>query len=180
MRISSKIPSLARRAPTTHCGRWPGHFRLESKLRPRRDIRHDYRDQLRREPGYQRGDIQRSGWIAVKLGRHEHRRSVPSGATTGPILVTVNALASSGVNFTVLPLRLPSRTQVVAAIENVNNYWIANNKPGNGDWDQATYFTGDLAAYDAIGQANYLSFAQSWASENNYSLIGGNTTAFAD
>lgn len=105
---------------------------------------------------------------------------VPSGATTGPIVVSVSSLASNGANFTVVPLQLPTQAQVLAAIENVNNYWIANNKPGNGDWDQATYFTGDLAAYGATGQANYLSFAESWASQNNYSLIDGNTTTFAD
>jgi unsaturated rhamnogalacturonyl hydrolase len=86
------------------------------------------------------------------------------------------------------PLQLPSQAEVLGAIENVNNFWIPNNNyivlpgeiPGNSDWDQATYFTGDLAAYDATGQANYLSFAQSWASQNNYSLIGGNKTTDAD
>jgi unsaturated rhamnogalacturonyl hydrolase len=105
---------------------------------------------------------------------------VPSPATTGPVVVSVNGIASNGVTFTVAPLQLPTPAQVLSAIENVNNYWIANNTPGNGDWDQATYFTGDLAAYTATGQANYLSFAESWASQNDYSLIGGNTTTFAD
>jgi rhamnogalacturonyl hydrolase YesR len=83
---------------------------------------------------------------------------------------------------------LPSQAQVLGAIENVNNYWISNNTPGDGNWDQATYFTGDLAAYDATGQANYLSVAQSWATNNSYSLCGaacgegsgGNTTTNAD
>jgi len=106
--------------------------------------------------------------------------AVPSGATSGNVVVTVGGVASNGVHFTVEPLQLPSRAQVLTAIEKVNNYWIAHNKPGNADWDQATYFTGDLVAYDATGQADYLSFAKSWASQNNYSLIGGNTTTFAD
>ncbi len=106
--------------------------------------------------------------------------TVPSGAVSGNVIVTAGGLASNGVNFTVVPLQLPSQAQVLAAIESVNNYWIANNKPGNSDWDQATYFTGDLAAYDATGQTNYLSFAQSWASQNSYSLIGGNTTTWPD
>jgi rhamnogalacturonyl hydrolase YesR len=91
---------------------------------------------------------------------------------------------------------LPSQAQVVGAIETVNNFWIPNNSsivlpgetPGNANWDQATYFTGDLAAYDATGQANYLSFAQSWATNNSYSLCGvacgegpgGNTTTWPD
>lgn len=106
--------------------------------------------------------------------------TVPSEATSGKVVVKTAAVASNGVNFTVEPLQLPSPAQVLATIENVNNYWIANNKAGNADWDQATYFTGDLAAYDATGQANYLSFAQSWASQNNYSLIGGNSTTWPD
>jgi rhamnogalacturonyl hydrolase YesR len=106
--------------------------------------------------------------------------AVPSGAISGDVVVTAGALASNGVSFTVLPLQLPSQAQVLAAIENVNNYWMANNAAGNSDWNRATYFTGDLAAYDATGQANYLSFAQSWASQNNYSLIGGNTTTWPD
>jgi rhamnogalacturonyl hydrolase YesR len=106
--------------------------------------------------------------------------AVPSGAVSGNVVVTAGAVASNGVSFTVVPLQLPSRAQVLAAIEKVNNYWIANNAAGNSDWNQATYFSGDLAAYDATGQANYLSFAQSWASQNNYSLIGGNTTTWPD
>jgi rhamnogalacturonyl hydrolase YesR len=69
----------------------------------------------------------------------------------------------------------------LATIEKVNNYWIKKNPhPGNSDWTQATYFTGDLAAYDATGQSNYLSYAQSWASEHGYSLDGGNTTTYAN
>ena len=122
--------------------------------------------------------------------------TVPSGASSGNVAVTVSGVASNGVNFTVLPSQLPTEAQVVAAIENVNNYWIPNNNtiliagetPGNADWDQATYFTGDLAAYDATGQANYLTFAQTWATNNSYSLCsaacgegpGGNTATQPD
>jgi rhamnogalacturonyl hydrolase YesR len=114
--------------------------------------------------------------------------TVPSEATSGKVVVKTGAVASNGVNFTVEPLQLPSPAQVLAAIENVNNYWIANNKPGNADWDQATYFTGDLAAYSATGESNYLTFAQTWATNNSYSLCGaacgegpgGNTTTFAN
>ncbi len=107
------------------------------------------------------------------------------------MVVTVAGVASNGVNFTVQPPSvpaLPTSAQVVSAIETVNNYWIAHNTPGNADWTEATYFTGDLAAYDATGQANYLSFAQSWATQNSYSLCssacgegpGGNTTTNPD
>ncbi|MGD0460840.1 MAG: glycoside hydrolase family 88 protein, partial [Terriglobia bacterium] len=106
--------------------------------------------------------------------------AVPAGGTSGNVVVTAGQVASNSVNFTVLPLQFPSQAQVLAAIENVNNYWISNNAAGNSNWDQATYFAGDLAAYDATGQANYLSFAQSWATENSYSLTGGNTTTWPD
>ena len=88
------------------------------------------------------------------------------------VLVIVNAVSAQ---------TLPSRAQVLATITKVNNYWIAENPtPGNSDWTQATYFTGDLAAYDATGQSNYLSFAQSWASKHHYSLDGGNNTTYAN
>jgi unsaturated rhamnogalacturonyl hydrolase len=110
--------------------------------------------------------------------------TVPAGAMTGNVVVTVAGQASNSVNFTVLPQSvppLPSRAQVLSTMETANNYWTsANPTPGNSDWAEATYFTGDLAAYDATGQANYLSFAQSWASENEYSLYTGNTTTDAD
>jgi len=112
--------------------------------------------------------------------------AVPTGATSGNIVVTAGGVQTKGVNFTALPSALPTATQVVTAIENVNNYWIANNAPGNADWTEATYFTGDLAAYDATGQSNYLTFAQTWAANNSYSLCGttcgegasGNTTNY--
>ncbi|MGA3371882.1 MAG: glycoside hydrolase family 88 protein [Terracidiphilus sp.] len=107
--------------------------------------------------------------------------TVPGGASTGNVTVTVAGVASNGLPFTVEPLPgLPSRAQVIAAIEDVNNYWLANNKPGNGDWPEATYFTGDLAAYDATGEQSYLQAAVSWASEHDYSMYRGNTTNYAN
>jgi rhamnogalacturonyl hydrolase YesR len=117
--------------------------------------------------------------------------TVPIGASSGSVVVTVGGVASNGALFTVQPpsaSALPTSAQVVSAIETVNNYWIAHNTPGNADWTEATYFTGDLAAYDATGQANYLTFAQTWATQNSYSLCssscgegpGGNTTTNPD
>jgi len=107
--------------------------------------------------------------------------TVPGTATSGNVVVTAAGLPSNAVNFTVLPLSLPTQAQVLAVTTEVNNYWIKNNPtPGNSDWTQATYFTGDLAAYDATGQANYLTFAQSWASGHGYNLDSGNTTTYAN
>jgi unsaturated rhamnogalacturonyl hydrolase len=105
--------------------------------------------------------------------------------TRGARVLVVSILASlfavPGVSAQTTPPPLPSRAQVVATIEKVNNYWIAQNpKPGNNDWTEATYFTGDLAAYDATGVANYLNYAKTWASEHSYSLEGGNTTTYAN
>jgi rhamnogalacturonyl hydrolase YesR len=132
--------------------------------------------------GTAQGTVNFNGTVAPVTGWSPSAimATVPSGAISGNVVVTAGGVASNGVNFTVLPLQLPSQAQVKKAIENVNDYWIANNTPGNSDWNQATYFTGDLAAYDATGQTNYLSFAQSWASQNGYSLIGGNTTNWPD
>jgi rhamnogalacturonyl hydrolase YesR len=107
--------------------------------------------------------------------------SVPGGATSGKVVVTVGGVASNGSPFTVDPLQgLPSLAQVQTAIEDVNGYWIANNAAGNTDWPEATYFAGDLAAYDATGVTSYLRFAESWASKGDYSLLGGNTTNYAN
>jgi rhamnogalacturonyl hydrolase YesR len=107
--------------------------------------------------------------------------TVPGTATSGNVVVTAAGMTSNGVDFTVLPLALPTQAEVLAATTEVNNYWIAANPtPGNSDWTQATYFTGDLAAYDATGQANYLAYAQTWASGHGYSLTGGNTTTYAN
>jgi hypothetical protein len=110
----------------------------------------------------------------------------PAAETAGTYPITITA--SNGVSsnatqsFTLTvnsntSVSLPSTAQVLAAIEKVNNYWISNNTPGNANWQEATYFTGDLAAYDATvatGQTNtnYLTFAQTWATNNSYSLCG--------
>lgn len=114
--------------------------------------------------------------------------TVPTGATSGNVVVTAGGLSSNGVNFTVQGLQLPTQAQVLTAMEDVNNYWIANNPPGNPNWDEATYYIGDLAAYDATGQTNYLTTAETWATQNGYNLCtsacgegaGGNTTTFPD
>jgi unsaturated rhamnogalacturonyl hydrolase len=90
-------------------------------------------------------------------------------------------LAACAVAAQSTPPPLPSRAQVLATIEKVNNYWISENpKPDTNDWTGATYYTGDLAAYEATGQSNYLSYAQSWANEYRYGLKGGNSTNYAN
>ena len=100
------------------------------------------------------------------------RRDFLAGAGA---LAGLSALPSSAAS----PV-LPSQADVVSTIQLVNNYWIANNNAGNNDWPEATYFTGDLAAYDVTGQGNYLSFAQSWAQAHGYGLINGPRTTYAN
>lgn len=109
-----------------------------------------------------------------------------NGATFSVVVTnSVNSATSNSATLTVnASTTLPTEAEVLAAIEKVNNYWIANNAPGNANWEEATYFTGDLAAYDATGQTNYLTFAQTWASSHSYGLCstpcgegaGGNST----
>jgi len=79
--------------------------------------------------------------------------------------------------------QLPSRTAILSTVSSVNNYWIQSNKKAgsiNNNWDGAVYMIGDLAAYDATGNSNYLSYAQAWASSYRYALIGGNSTRDAN
>jgi rhamnogalacturonyl hydrolase YesR len=109
-----------------------------------------------------------------------------NGATFSVVVTnSVNSATSNSATLTVnASTTLPTEAEVLAAIEKVNNYWIANNAPGNANWEEATYFTGDLAAYDATGQTKYLTFAQTWASSHSYGLCstpcgegaGGNST----
>ncbi|HXB02004.1 MAG TPA: glycoside hydrolase family 88 protein [Opitutaceae bacterium] len=64
----------------------------------------------------------------------------------------------------------------------MNNYWTQNNSAGsiNNTWDGAVYMIGDMDAYAATGNSNYLSYAQAWASAHSYSLVNGNTTRDAN
>jgi len=79
--------------------------------------------------------------------------------------------------------QLPSKAAILSTISNVNNYWIQSNKRAgsiNNSWDGAVYMIGDMAAYDATGNSNYLSYAQAWANAHGYSLVGGDTTRDAN
>ncbi|HWZ94317.1 MAG TPA: glycoside hydrolase family 88 protein [Opitutaceae bacterium] len=79
-------------------------------------------------------------------------------------------------------LQLPSHSAILATISSVNNYWIQNNSAGsvNNYWDGSVCVLGDMAAYDATGNSNYLNYGQAWASAHTYSLLGGDTTRNAN
>ncbi len=86
------------------------HQRFEPDLRGCRRIHHHHRTKLWSDPGDKLGHIQRDSGNGYEL---EHRGSivvtVPTGATTGNVVVTVGGLASNGSPFTVVPP--PSITQ---------------------------------------------------------------------
>jgi unsaturated rhamnogalacturonyl hydrolase len=105
------------------------------------------------------------------------------GPRTGTLSISHNGGGSpSLINLTGSSIALPLRSEVLSEIAKVNDYWISNNSPlysGN-NWNSATYFRGDMAAYDATGNSSYLDLAHSWANANSWALIGGDTTRDAN
>lgn len=76
---------------------------------------------------------------------------------------------------------LPEKSTVIARMKLVNNYWIANNpSPGNNQWARSAYFTGCMEMYKNYPDDRYLNYMKLWASNNNWSLNGGNSTRNAD
>jgi rhamnogalacturonyl hydrolase YesR len=59
---------------------------------------------------------------------------------------------------------------VLATMQKVNTYWQSHNSAGTNGWQAATYWLGDLAAYDATGVPTYLNSATSWAASFGYGL----------
>ena len=77
--------------------------------------------------------------------------------------------------------QLPSRADVLAVMQRVNDHWIgANANPGNNQWARATYFCGNMAHYRLTRNSRYLNYAVAWAEQNTYSLAGGAATRNAD
>ena len=105
------------------------------------------------------------------------------GARTGMLSISHDGGGSfSLVNLGGTSIATPLRSDVLASIAKVNDYWISNESPissGN-TWNNSTYIRGDVAAYDATGNSSYLDLAHSWADANAWALIGGDTTRFAD
>ncbi|MFB6342333.1 glycoside hydrolase family 88 protein [Saccharicrinis sp. FJH62] len=91
------------------------------------------------------------------------------------------------VFFFALPLRfsaqnkLPEKSEVIAVLKKVNNNWMSTHKdPGDREWANSVYFTGDLDFYKLYPKHDYLDYALTWANNHNWQLSGGTTTVNAD
>jgi unsaturated rhamnogalacturonyl hydrolase len=98
---------------------------------------------------------------------------------------SAHADVSASIPPTSAHAQLPTQHSVIAAMTTVNNYWIqsqnyAGGNFGNSGWTSATYFYGNLAAYDSVKNANYLQYTQQWAQRNKFSLSGGPRTRNAN
>ena len=97
-----------------------------------------------------------------------------SALTTATLLTTTTAPVYAADT-------LPSRATVLDKMRLVNDYWIGGHSaPGDNKWARATYFSGDMAAYRAVGTYQYLRYARKWGQQNGYALNGGVTTRHAD
>jgi unsaturated rhamnogalacturonyl hydrolase len=63
----------------------------------------------------------------------------------------------------------------------VNDHWLSTHPdPGDAAWERATYFIGNLAAADALGEPRYLDYTLRWAERHRYQIHGDTTTRNAD
>lgn len=85
-----------------------------------------------------------------------------------------------------IPLRsfaqVPPRSNILSVMSQVNDYWTANNSASGitNNWNGAVYMIGDMLAYDATGNTNYLNYATTWANAYGYGIYGGNSNRKAD
>lgn len=76
---------------------------------------------------------------------------------------------------------LPSRADVIAVMNHVDNYWISSHAdPGDNGWARATYFSGLMHHYRLTREQRLLDYAISWGERNAWGLLGGPTTRNAD
>lgn len=59
--------------------------------------------------------------------------------------------------------------KTVEMVVKVNDYWQSHNKTEcRGFWDNAAYYTGNMAAYELTKKPEYLDYAKKWAEYNNW------------
>ena len=62
-----------------------------------------------------------------------------------------------------------SRTEVIAAIDKVNAYWVARTPPQESPfWNVAAYHTGNIEAYRVTGNESYRRYSEAWAEHNQW------------
>lgn len=64
---------------------------------------------------------------------------------------------------------LPKREEVLNILNTVNQTWQERH-PSHGDyfWNRAVYHIGNMAAYDATGDATYFEYSTAWANRSNW------------
>jgi unsaturated rhamnogalacturonyl hydrolase len=79
------------------------------------------------------------------------------------------------------PDALPSRADVIAAMNRVDDYWIdTHTDPGGNGWARATYFSGLMHHYRLTRERRLLDYGLAWGEQNAWGLLGGTTTRNAD
>ena len=105
------------------------------------------------------------------------RRHLLAGVAGAAIVPAVESQAAAAAPSPTLP----SRADILAVARRVNDQWIAaHGNPGDNQWYRAAYFSGNMALQRATGEARYLTYARSWAQQNNYALNNGVATRHAD
>lgn len=65
--------------------------------------------------------------------------------------------------------QLPTKSEVVATIQKVNNYWQKENpEHKNSFWHRAAYHVGNMAAYEITKDETYKQFSEAWAEKNEW------------
>lgn len=73
---------------------------------------------------------------------------------------------------------LPTRAEVVAAIDKANSYWMDRHPATEwAFWNVAAYHTGNLEAWRVTGNERYLRYTQAWAEHNQWQGAKGTDKA---
>lgn len=77
--------------------------------------------------------------------------------------------------------KLPSRSNIIAVAQRVNDHWISNHPdPGNNLWARSAYYVGNVELYKVFPKQQYMDYATAWAKKNSWAIRGGSSTSNAD
>ena len=102
---------------------------------------------------------------------------------TGDQAVDLADVAQFGPLFNPAPrlLDLPDRYGIMQSALLVTRHWIDGNpNPGDPGWARATCFEGLVGLYHQLAEPEVYDYAVQWATNNGWSLWGGDTTRNAD